>query len=60
MDMPWAFNRRAAGDAQAVIQFRASGAEAGAYYLQIANGKCESKEGIAPTPDLTIHTPDTV
>jgi hypothetical protein len=60
MGMPWVFNRKAAGDAHAVIQFHVSGTEAGAYYLQIASGKCESKEGIAPTPDLTIHTPDTV
>jgi hypothetical protein len=60
MGMPWVFNRQAAGDTRAVIQFHVNGAEARAYYLQIANGKCESKEGVAPTPDLTIHTPDTV
>lgn len=60
MGMPWAFNRKAAGDARAIIQFHVSGVEAGAYYLQIANGKCESKEGLTPTPDLRIHTPDTV
>lgn len=60
LGMPWAFNRQTAGNAQAVIQFQISGAEAGAYYLRIANGKCESKEGIAEAPDLTIHTPDTV
>lgn len=60
MGMPWVFSRQAAGDARAVIQFQVSGAEAGAYHLQIANGKCESHEGVAPAPDLTIHTPDTV
>lgn len=60
LGMPWAFNRQAARNARAVIQFQVSGAEAGAYYLQIANGTCESKEGIAVKPDLTIHTPDKV
>jgi putative sterol carrier protein len=60
LGMPWAFNRKAAGDTRAVIQFHISGAAAGAYYLQIANGKCESKEGVATAPDLTVYTSDTV
>ena len=60
MGMPWAFNRQAAGDAQAMIQFHVSGPEAGNYYLKIAQGKCTSFEGIGTNPGLTIHTPDTV
>lgn len=59
MGMPWAFNRRAAGDAKALIQFHMSGAEAGNYYLRIARGKCASFAGVAPKPDLTIHAPGT-
>lgn len=60
MGMPYTFDRKAAGDAHAVIQFYVSGAEAGNYYLRIAQGKCESFEGIAPRADLTVHTPDTI
>jgi len=60
MGMPFVFDRKAAGDSQATIQFCVSGAEAGHYYLRIARGKCESFAGIAPAADLTVHTPDTV
>ncbi|HXG22731.1 MAG TPA: SCP2 sterol-binding domain-containing protein [Methylomirabilota bacterium] len=60
MGLPFAFNRAAAQGARAIIQFNVSGAEAGAYYIQVNNGKCQSFAGHAPAPDLTIHTPDTV
>jgi len=60
MAMPMAFNAKAAGDARAAIQFRVSGIEPGDYWLRIADGRCESFEGIAEKPDLTVHTPDTV
>jgi putative sterol carrier protein len=60
MGMPMAFNARSAGEARATIQFRVSGAEPGDYWLRIADGRCESFEGIADRPDLTVHTPDTV
>ena len=60
MGLPMAFNRRAARDARALIQFHVSGAEAGTYWLRIADGKCESFEGEAEAPDVTVHTPDTV
>jgi len=61
MGMPLAFDRRAAGTARASVQFHISGAEAGNYWLRIADGRCESFEGNAPAPpDLVVHTPDTV
>jgi hypothetical protein len=60
MGMPFAFDRRAAGDADAHIQFCVSGVDAGNYYLQIAKGACESFAGRTPTPDLTVYTPDVV
>jgi hypothetical protein len=57
MGMPLAFDRAAAGDARAVIQFRVSGAEPGDYWLRVGDGRCESFEGVAPAADLTVHTP---
>jgi SCP-2 sterol transfer family len=60
MGMPFAFDARAARDADASIQFRVTGSQAGDYYLRIARGKCESFEGRTEVPDVTIHTPDTV
>ncbi len=60
LGMPFAFDRQAAGDATATIQYRVSGAEAGDYVLRVARGKCESFAGTVPAPDLTVHTPDTV
>ena len=60
MGMPFAFDRRAADAARVEIQFRVSGAEPGHYWLRIANGRCESFEGDAPVPNLTVYTPDTV
>ena len=60
MGMPFAFDARAAHDVRAEIQFRVSGAEPGNYWLRIAGGRCESFEGDAPAPNVTVHTPDTV
>ncbi len=60
MGMPMAFDAEAASDARATIQFRVSGEEPGDYWLRIASGKCESFEGVADRPDLTVHTPDAV
>ena len=60
MGMPFAFDRKAAGDGHAVINFRVSGREAGDYHLRIAGGRCQSFAGPASTPDLVVHTPDTV
>ncbi len=60
MGMPFAFDAGAAGDARAVIQFRVSGTEPGDYWLRVAGGRCESFEGVAAGPDLTVHTPGEV
>jgi hypothetical protein len=60
MGMPLAFDRRAAGTARASVQFCVSGAEPGNYRVRVGDGRCESFEGIAPAPDLVVHTPDTV
>jgi SCP-2 sterol transfer family len=60
MGMPFAFDRAAAADARAVIQFRVSGDEPGDYWVRVDSGRCESFEGVAPSADLTVHTPDHV
>jgi len=60
MGMPFVFDRAAAADARAVIQFRVSGQEPGDYWVRVDGGRCESFEGVAPSADLTVHTPDRV
>lgn len=60
MGMPFVFDPRAAARASASIQFRVSGTEPGDYHLRIADGRCESFTGMAPAPDVTVHTPDGV
>jgi SCP-2 sterol transfer family len=60
MGMPMVFDRKAAGDARASIQFCVSGDEPGDYHVRIAGGRCVSTEGRAPSADLTIYTPDAV
>jgi hypothetical protein len=60
MGMPLVFDRAAAADVRALIQFRVSGDTPGDYYLRIDGGRCESFEGRAEGPDLTVHTPDGV
>jgi SCP-2 sterol transfer family len=60
MSMPFVFNPKAAGDTKADIQFRVSGEEPGDYYLRILRGRCESFEGVAESPVLTVHTPNAV
>jgi SCP-2 sterol transfer family len=60
MGMPFAFDRRAARDARASIQFCVSGDDAGDYHVNVARGRCRAFEGRASAPDLTIYTPDTV
>ncbi len=60
MGMPLVFDRKAARDTHASIQFRVSGDEPGDYYLAIARGKCRSFEGIAAAADLTVYTPGAV
>ena len=60
LGMPFVFDRNAAANARATIQFDVHGSEAGRYYLQIADGRCRSFTGTAPSADLRIETPDTV
>lgn len=60
MGMPFAFDRKAAGDTTACIQFRVTGDEPGEYHVRIARGRCQSFEGVSPAADVTVHTPDAV
>lgn len=60
MGMPLAFNVAAARGARARIQFHVTGPEPGRYWLRIADGKCESFEGVTEAPDLTVRTSDEV
>jgi len=55
--MAMALNPQAAGDLEAVIQFKVTGDGAGVYYLDIAQGKCAAYEGEHPEPTMTINTP---
>jgi hypothetical protein len=60
MGMPLVFDKRAAGDTRACIQFRVSGEDPADYHLRIERGRCRSFEGAADAPDLTVHTPGPV
>jgi putative sterol carrier protein len=55
--MPRGFNPEAAGDLRAVYQFDISGAEEFTAHLRIADGRCESGDGPAENPDVTIQSP---
>jgi hypothetical protein len=60
MGMPMRFDAGAGAGVEATIQFRVSGPDAGSYTLRVADGSCESSEGTAAAPDLTIDTPGSV
>src|SRR5262249_34070055 len=60
LGMPLIFDRRAAGDARATIQFVVTGEEPGEYVVRVAKRRCQSSEGRAPDADLTITTPSDV
>jgi putative sterol carrier protein len=60
MGMPLTFDAKAARGAEATIQFQVSGPDAGSYTLRVDDRGCQSFEGAAPAPDLTISTPDSV
>ena len=55
--MPLAFNREAATDLKAVIQYNVSGREPGIYHLIIDSGNCTFHSGKALNPTLCINTP---
>ena len=58
--MPLAFNREAATDLKAVIQFNFSGREPGIYHLVIDSGNCTFHSGKASKPTLCINSPSKV
>lgn len=58
--MAASFNRQAAGDLQATIQFHVSGKQPGQWYYEIQGGSCAFKEGQVDHPTLTFHTPSEV
>jgi hypothetical protein len=60
MGMPFAFDRRAARDVRATIQFCVTGDRPGEYHVRIERGRCRTFEGRAPAADLTVHTPGDV
>jgi putative sterol carrier protein len=60
MGMPMNFDAQAAAGVASTIQFRVSGPDAGSYTLRVVDGSCESSEGTADAPDLTIDTPGVV
>jgi len=47
------------GDLVATVQFYIKGDDGGEWYLRIADGKAEVKEGEADKPDITIKMKDT-
>jgi len=57
LGMPTAFNAKAAGDMDAIIQFVLGGAGGGMYYQRIQNGECTAQRGPALNPALTINAP---
>jgi putative sterol carrier protein len=57
MKMPASFNKTAAGDLRAIIQFRLSGADGGNIFLSIADRQCFAQEGEVQSPNLTIIAP---
>ena len=54
------FNRQAAGNLKATIQFEVTGKQPGVWFLTIKDGKCTYREGKAELPTLTIKTPSEV
>ncbi|MBN1662046.1 MAG: NAD(P)H-dependent oxidoreductase [Deltaproteobacteria bacterium] len=55
--MKMAFNRKKAGDARAVMQYRFTGQVEGDCYLKINKGKITAAPGSVKKPDLTIESP---
>lgn len=58
--MAMVFDPQAAGDLEAVIQFKVTGDDAGDYHLDIAPGQCKAYAGKHPHPTLTVNTPSDV
>ena len=60
LGMPLIFDSSATRGAEATIQFRLGGDDGGDFWVRVAGGECESSEGVAAAPDLTIDTPSSV
>jgi multimeric flavodoxin WrbA/putative sterol carrier protein len=58
--MALTFNRKAAGDLKATVQFEVTGKQPGNWFLSIEDGKCTFHEGRAKEATLTIQTPSEV
>lgn len=52
--MPSAFQADLAGSTAAVLQFNFTGAEAGAWVVEIRDGRCTTAPGTTPNPNLTM------
>jgi putative sterol carrier protein len=52
--MPGAFLPEKAGDLDAVIQFKFTGAEAGDWIAVIKDGKVQAERGTHPSPNTTV------
>ncbi len=52
--MPGAFLPEKAPGLDAVLQFKFTGAEAGAWFATIKDGKCGVAQGEAPNPKMTL------
>jgi putative sterol carrier protein len=57
LKMPVSFNKEAAGDLRAAIQFKLTGEGGGNIYLFIADQQCAAVEGETAAPALTIIAP---
>ncbi len=57
-EMPNRFNAEAAGDWEAIIQFKISGDNGGDYVLEVGGGQCKVTEGIHEAPTSTIIASD--
>jgi putative sterol carrier protein len=55
--MPGVFNREAAGDLSAVIEFQVSGSEVFTAYINIGEGNCSLEKKPPREPDLVIEIP---
>lgn len=52
--MPGAFLPEKAGNGKALIQLALTGQEAGGWVVDIAEGKCDVREGQVENPDVTV------
>jgi putative sterol carrier protein len=55
LEMPDHFDAAKAGDMDVAVQFALSGNGGGNWYVRIADGKCDVREGILENPQATIN-----